>query len=221
LENDEFCEAPNDLSKSSFSLVSFLTIYYCRKFGNLTNISKNQNMQKEKWINTLLFETALFDFTHLSNEENFILRRYLQDKKTPEQIAKMESRSVQEVKKMIRSGIKKVLSKSKEVLAVKIWFQELMNENKYLKDELATLRDRFKHELSDKELSASYHRLNVPVTNFPFSSRAQKAFAYSKIKTLNDLASLTFADLKRLRNIGSLTAKEIGTKALELGIRIE
>jgi hypothetical protein len=178
-------------------------------------------MQKEKWINTLLFETALFDFTHLSNEENFILRRYLQDKKTPEQIAKMESRSVQEVKKMIRSGIKKVLSKSKEVLAAKIWFQELMNENKYLKDELATLRDRFKNELSDKELSASYHRLNVPVTNFPFSSRAQKAFAYSKIKTLNDLASLTFADLKRLRNIGSLTAKEIGTKALELGIRIE
>ncbi|MGN6803303.1 MAG: DNA-directed RNA polymerase subunit alpha C-terminal domain-containing protein, partial [Ginsengibacter sp.] len=184
------------------------------------NISKNQNMQKEKCINTLLFETALFDFTHLSNEENFILRRYLQDKKTPEQIARKTKLPVVEVQKIIRTGMKKVLLKAKEVVDTKIWFREKRSEKEFLKNELAILKEKFKNELTDKELTARYEKLKVPVANLPFSTRARTVFRGLHIETLNDLEHTTLDDLRKVRNAGRVSINEIVTKALGYGIVI-
>ena len=89
-------------------------------------------MRKEKWLNTLFFETGLFELAPLRGEEDRIIRKYLQDRKTLEQIAKEDDIAVDEVKKIIRTGIKKVLLTSKEVLATKVWLSELVSERKAL-----------------------------------------------------------------------------------------
>lgn len=177
-------------------------------------------MRKEKWLNTLIFDTGLFDFTVLSDEENSAIRKYLQDKKTPEEIAKKSELPVDEVSKIIKTGIEKILLTSKELLAKKIWFQKMMDEKEILQNQLAILRERFKKELADEELTAEYERLNIPVTNLFFSARAKTVFHYLKIKTLNDLADLTLKDLINARNAGPVTINEIVAKALELGIII-
>ena len=184
------------------------------------HISKTTIMKKEKWLSTLFFETGLFELAGLRSEEDRIIRQYLQDSKTPARIAKEYALTVDQVKNIIRTGIKKVLLTSKEVLATKTWFSELMSEREALQHELATLRERFKKELANKELTATYHRLKIPVTNFPFSTRAQSIFMTLKINTLNDLAALTLYDLKMTRNAGPVTVEEIVTKALQLGITI-
>ena len=103
---------------------------------------------------------------------------------------------------------------SKDVLATKVSFSDLKREREVLQHQLSTLRERFKYELTNKELTERYHRLNVPVTNFSFSTRAQTVFARSNIKTLIDLAALTLKDLKGRRNAGTSTVNEIVTKAL-------
>ena len=177
-------------------------------------------MKKEKWLNSLFFDTGLFELAPLLGEEDRIIRKYLQDRILTGEIAKMYALPVDEVENIICRGMKKVLLTSKEVLATKVWFSELMSEREALQYELATLRERFKYELTDNELTARYHRLNVPVSNFSFSTRAQTIFRHSKIKTLNDLAAITLKDLKRKRNAGPKTLDEIITKAMELGISI-
>ena len=177
-------------------------------------------MEKEKWLNNLFFDTGLFELAALRGEEEKIIRKYLQDSETPEQIAKMYAPAVEKVEDIIRTGIKKVLLTAKEVLATKVWLTELMSEREALQHELASLRERFKNELADKDLTARYHRLNVSVTNFSFSTRAQTIFATAEIKTLNDLAAVTLTDLKRKRNAGPKTLDEIIAKASELGITI-
>ena len=89
-------------------------------------------MRKEKWLNTLFFETGLFELAPLRGEEDRMIRKYLQDRKTLEQIAKEDDSAVDEVKKIIRTGIKKVLLTSKEVLATKVWLSELVSEREAL-----------------------------------------------------------------------------------------
>lgn len=177
-------------------------------------------MQKEKWLNTLIFDTALFDATPLTNEENITITKYLLDRKTPEQIAKKSALPVDEVKKIIKTGIKKILLTSKEILAKKIWFQQILNEKEILQNELETLRERFKIELADEKLTEKFERLNVPVSNLFFSPRAEGVFRSLNIKTLNDLARLSLDDLKRTRNAGVMTVNEIVKKAREIGILI-
>jgi hypothetical protein len=183
-------------------------------------ISKTTDMKKEKWLNALFFETGLFEMAGLQDEEDRVIRKYLQDSKTPKHIAKEYALPVDEVKNLIRTGFKKLLITSKEVIATKTWFRELISEKEALKAELATLRERFKKELADTELTATYHWLKIPVTNFPFSTRAQSIFLSLKINTLNDLAALSLDDLKMTRNAGPKTVDEIVTKALELGITL-
>ena len=177
-------------------------------------------MQKEKWLNALIFDTGLFDAAALTNEEKIIIKKYLPDKKTPEQIAKKSALPVDEVKKIIKTGIKKILLTSKEILAKKIWFQQMANEKKTLQNELETLRERFKIELVDEKLTEQFERLNVPVSNLFFSRRAEGVFRSLNIKTLNGLAGLSLYDLKRTRNAGCATVNEIVRKAREIGISI-
>ena len=71
-------------------------------------------MRKEKWLNTLFFETGLFELAPLLGDEDRIIRKHLQDRKTPEQIAKEEEIPVDEVRKIISAGIKKVLLPQKK-----------------------------------------------------------------------------------------------------------
>lgn len=177
-------------------------------------------MRKEKWLNTLIFDTGLFDFTALSDEEEITIRKYLHDKKTPEEIARKSKLPIDEVNKIIKNGIEKILLTSKELFAKKIWFQKMAAEKEILQNELATLRERFKKELAVEELTAEYERLNIPVTNLFFSARAKTVFHYSNIKTLNDLADVTLKDLVRARNAGPVTINEIVAKAQEFGITI-
>jgi hypothetical protein len=99
-------------------------------------------MQKEKWLNTLIFDTGLFDITILPDEEKIIIRKYLQGRKTPEEIAKKSAMPVDEVEKIIKTGIEKILLVSKELLAKKIWFQAIINEKEILENELAIVRKR-------------------------------------------------------------------------------
>ena len=170
-------------------------------------------MKKEKWINTIIFETGLFDFTILSDEEKIIIRKYLLDKKTPEQIAKKSALSVDEVKKTIRTGTEKILLVAKELLAKKIWHKKIQNE-------LVTMRQRFKKELADKELTAKYKRLNIPVSNLSISTRAKNVLRTLNITSLNDLTNITRDRLMSARNAGPATVNEIIKKALEFGINI-
>lgn len=182
--------------------------------------SKDDIMRKEEWLNTLIFDTGLFDLTVLSDEENIAIREYLQNEKTSKEIAHKSEVPVDEVNKIIKSGMEKILLTSKELLAKKIWFQKMVAEKENLQNQLAILRERFKKELTDEELTAEYERLNIPVTNLFFSARAKTVFHNLKIKTLNDLADLTFKNLFSARNAGPVTIKEIVAKALELGIAI-
>ena len=89
-------------------------------------------MRKEKWLNTLFFETGLFELAPLLGDEDRMIRKHLQDRKTLEKIAKEEQIQVDEVKKLIRAGIKKVLLTSKEALATKVWLSELVSEREAL-----------------------------------------------------------------------------------------
>ncbi|HEY5392320.1 MAG TPA: hypothetical protein VIJ57_09415, partial [Hanamia sp.] len=83
-------------------------------------------MQKEKFLNNLIFDTGLFDITKLSGKENITIRRYLQDQKTPDEIAKENELPVREVKKIIKTGIEKMSLTSKELFAKKMWFQKIV-----------------------------------------------------------------------------------------------
>ena len=144
----------------------------------------------------------------------------MQDQKTPDEIAKENELPVREVKKIIKTGIEKMSLTSKELFAKKMWFQKIVDEKEILQNELAVLRKRFKHEIADKELTAAYERLNIPITNLFFSARAQTVFYYLNIKTLSDLADLKLSKLFTTRNAGPVTIKEIVAKALEFGITI-
>ena len=177
-------------------------------------------MKKEKWLNTLFFETGLYELARLPREVDIIIKLYLQHNQTPQQIAERFGLSIRQVENTIRRGMKKVLLTSKDVLATKVAFTELMREREALQYQLAIFRERFNYEFTDEELTATYHRLNVPVTGFSFSGRAQTIFARSNIKTLNDLAAVTVYELKRTRNAGTKTVEEIVAKAKELGITI-
>jgi hypothetical protein len=115
-------------------------------------------MKKEKLLNALLLETGLFELAPLRDDEERLLRQYLQDNRSSEKIARKLSLPVEELEKLIRTGMKKVLLVSKEVLATKTWFMELTSENEFLQHELSTLKTRFKKELIDPELTARYNR---------------------------------------------------------------
>ena len=177
-------------------------------------------MQKQKWLNNLIFDSGLFDLTVLSEKEILYIKRYLQDKKSPGEIAHEVEVSVERVKQMIENGIDKILVTLKEIISKKIWFQEVSNEKKILQNELAALRTRFKKELADEKQTMEYERLNIPISNLLFSARAKTVLSYIDLRTLNDLRYLTLEQLNRARNAGPKTIDEIVTKAREFGIEI-
>jgi hypothetical protein len=208
------------MPKSTEPQSDHLVAVICLRCIILIQISKRSVMQKEKWLNTLIFDTGLFDITILSNEEKITIRKYLQDKKTVEEIAKKSALPVDDVKNILKTGIEKILLISKELLAKSIWFREMVSEKELLQHQLATIRERFKKELADEELTAAYERLNIPVSNLSFSTRAKTVFRGLNVKTLNDLANLTLKDLSWTRNAGPVAINEIVKKALEFGIII-
>lgn len=112
------------------------------------------------------------------------MRLYLQHTRTPEQIAQKFGLPIDEVENTISRGMKKVLLTSKDVLATKVSFSDLKREREVLLYQLSTLRERFKYELTNKELTARYHRLNVPVTSFSFSLQGHKLFLRDPISKL-------------------------------------
>jgi predicted DNA-binding protein YlxM (UPF0122 family) len=177
-------------------------------------------MQKEKWLNSLIFDSGLFDLTILSEKEILYIKRYLQDEKSLTEIAHEAEVSSQWVKQIIENGFDRILVTLKEIISKKIWIHEILNEKKILQNELAALRTRFKRELSDENETKEYERLNIPISNLLFSRRAKSVLAKIDIKTLNDLQHLPLQNLNATRNAGPKTIKEILAKAREFGIEI-
>ena len=81
-------------------------------------------MKKEKWLNTLFFETGLYELARLPREVDIIIKLYLQHNQTPQQIAERFGLSIRQVENTIRRGMKKVLLTSKDVLATKVAFSD-------------------------------------------------------------------------------------------------
>lgn len=100
-------------------------------------------MQKEKWLNNLIFDSGLFDLTILSDTEILYIKRYLQDENTLAEIADKVEVPSQRVKEIIENGFDTILVTLKEIISKKIWFNELLNEKKILQNELVALRTRF------------------------------------------------------------------------------
>jgi len=125
-----------------------------------------------------------------------------------------------EVEKLIKTGLEKVVSTLKEFLAKKIWADMVWDQKIMLQNEVKILKERFKKELAEDERKAEEERLKIPVINLSLSVRAYNVLGSLNIKTLDDLETLKLRTLSEARNAGPKTINEVVAKALGFGIKI-
>jgi len=178
-------------------------------------------MQKEKWLNNLVFDTTLIDNAFLSEKEMFSIKNYLQDKKTLTQIGKEIELTDERVRKLIENGIGKILLTTKDLIAKNTWLQKTLAEKEILQKELADLKFKFKKELaSEQQLTLTFDEKDMVITNMLFSVRAKKVLTDLNINSANELAKLTMDKLTSIDKVGVKTVHEIIRRAEEIGIKI-
>lgn len=77
------------------------------------------------------------------------------------------------------------------------------------------------HGLLTEELEVLHEKLNRRVTTLPISIRAENALFYQKITYVGQLVQKTEADLRRVRNLGNKSIREIKDALADLNLRLE
>jgi Bacterial RNA polymerase, alpha chain C terminal domain len=178
-------------------------------------------MQKEKWLNSLVFDTTLIENSFLSEKEIFSIKRFLQDKKSLSQIGKETELTDERVRQVIENGIGEILLTTKDLIAKNSWLQKTLAEKEDIQKELTGLKLKFKKELaSEHQLKLTFDEKDMPITNMLFSVRAKKVLVDININSANLLAKLTMKKLTSIDKVGVKTVHEIVRRADEIGIKI-
>lgn len=87
---------------------------------------------------------------------------------------------------------------------------ELESENRNLRRENSLLQQQIKGNEREHQ---------TPINVLKLSGRAANCLIRCDIKTIEELAQMSIVDLRRVRNIGELTLKEINEKAKAYGLK--
>jgi hypothetical protein len=190
------------------------------RFEPIADEQKMIIMEKEKWLKKLLFDSGLLYMVALSENEILSIKQELRGKETLQEPEEDEELESEYRKAAVERGFRKISATLRKIISLNKYVADVTKQNQILRDELVALRNRFRKELADEEAQKEYERLNLPISQVTFSTRARYVFSYHEIKTLNDLRSLSIEEIEICRNTGRKTSVEIETTARDFGIEI-
>lgn len=177
------------------------------------------NMEYEKYLKRLLFETKLFDLTPTSQIEHTCINWHLKFEESFEEITNEWEIAPQRIMPSIRSGLDKAVDRLRQIILKNEFLEEVTRQNNELKEEIAALRNRFQKELAG-EHQKDFLPVNFPISAIVLSTRTRNVLSSLNIKTVNDLRTLTVEMIEDCDNAGHVTLTEIEETAREYGIEL-
>jgi DNA-directed RNA polymerase alpha subunit len=177
------------------------------------------NINFEKYVKRLLFETKLFDLAPTSPTEHTCINWHLKFEKNFDEIKEECEIEPNYIMPSIRSGLDKVVDRLRQIILKNEHLEQVSRQNNELKEEVAALRERFQKEL-EGERQKDFPPVDFPISAIVLSTRTRNVLASLNIKTVNDLRTVTVEMIEEFPKAGQVTFYEIEDVAKEYGIEL-